>query len=188
MHSIVVWTTLLFFSRLPSFFFDIRRSLSPAFTDVDHEGAEAVDTVATTPTPTLELGGGGPKEGFAFGSDMKGHQRSISQHSIDRFSLQRSTDDDVSGAESDSSSSFADEVRGLTMCVWCVRARCWLLFVLDCMLILSMMLVLRLDSPSAPHSSSFNARFLFFSFFVLLFSFHLQLYADVVVGPLCPVV
>lgn len=90
--------------------------LSPAFTDVDQEGAEAVDTVATTPTPTLELGGGGPKEGFAFGSDMKGHHRSISQHSIDRFSLQRSTDDDVSGAESDSSSSFADEVRGLTVC------------------------------------------------------------------------
>ena len=43
-------------------------------------------------------------------SHCSGHHRSVSQHSIDRFSLQRSTDDDISGAESDSSS-FLDDVR-----------------------------------------------------------------------------
>eukprot|EP00729_Bicosta_minor_P026127 gene26127-14605_t len=54
------------------------------------------EVVATTPTPTpgLELGGGMPVAGFAFGSDTK--------------EVANVKDDDISGAESDSSS-FLDD-------------------------------------------------------------------------------
>lgn len=64
----------------------------------------------TTPTPSpghagVELG----EASFEYADQVtpehagKGHHRSISQQSIDRFSMQRSTDDDISGDETDSS-------------------------------------------------------------------------------------
>lgn len=72
----------------------------------------------TTPTPSpghagVELGGAS----FEYADQVtpehagKGHHRSISQQSIDRFSMQRSTDDDISGDETDSSGDAGGPVR-----------------------------------------------------------------------------